>query len=87
MFTLSYSLTYLATARLALMSTQRFKTTINCANCVRAITPVLNAEPAITAWQVDTTNPDKLLTVTSELPAAQVVALVEEAGFEAQAVA
>jgi copper chaperone len=87
MFTLSYSFTYLATARLALMSTQRFKTTINCANCVRAITPVLNAEPAITAWQVDTANPDKLLTVTSELPAAQVVALVEEAGFEAQAVA
>jgi copper chaperone len=69
------------------MSTQRFKTTINCANCVRAITPVLNAEPAITAWQVDTANPDKLLTVTSELPTAQVIALVEEAGFEAQVVA
>jgi copper chaperone len=69
------------------MATQRFKTTINCANCLRAITPALNAEPAITAWQVDTTNPDKLLTVTTDLPAAQVVALVEEAGFEAQPVA
>lgn len=69
------------------MATQRFKTTINCANCLRAITPALNAEPAITAWQVDTTNPDKLLTVTTDLPAAQVVALVEEAGFAAQPVA
>jgi copper chaperone len=69
------------------MATQRFKTTINCANCLRAITPALNAEPAITAWQVDTTNPDKLLTVTTDLPTAQVVALVEEAGFEAQPVA
>ncbi|RZK30938.1 MAG: heavy-metal-associated domain-containing protein [Hymenobacter sp.] len=69
------------------MTTQRFKTTINCANCLRAITPTLNAEPAITAWQVDTSNPDKLLTVTTDLPAAQVVALVEEAGFEAQPVA
>ncbi|MBJ6142766.1 heavy-metal-associated domain-containing protein [Hymenobacter sp. BT559] len=69
------------------MATQRFKTTINCANCLRAITPTLNAEPAITAWQVDTTTPDKLLTVTTELPAAQVVALVEEAGFEAQPLA
>jgi copper chaperone len=69
------------------MATQRFKTTINCANCLRAVTPALNAEPAITAWQVDTTTPDKLLTVTTDLPAAQVVALVEEAGFEAQPVA
>lgn len=69
------------------MATQRFKTTINCANCLQAITPALNAEPAITAWQVDTANPDKVLTVTTDLPAAQVVALVEEAGFEAQPVA
>jgi copper chaperone len=69
------------------MPTQQFKTTINCANCLRAITPALNAEPAITAWQVDTNNPDKVLTVTTELPAAKVVALVEEAGFEAQPLA
>jgi copper chaperone CopZ len=69
------------------MATQRFKTTINCANCLRAITPELNAEPAITAWQVDTSTPDKILTVTTELPAARVVALVEEAGFDAQPIA
>ena len=69
------------------MPTQQFKTTINCANCLRAITPALNAEPAITAWQVDTNNPDKVLTVTTELPATKVVALVEEAGFEAQPLA
>jgi copper chaperone CopZ len=69
------------------MATQRFKTTINCANCLRAITPELNAEPAITAWQVDTSTPDKILTVTTDLPAARVVALVEEAGFEAQPIA
>ena len=68
------------------MTTQHFKTTINCANCVRAITPALNAEPAITAWQVDTTTPDKLLTVSTSLPPAEVVALVEEAGFSAQLV-
>ena len=68
------------------MPTQQFKTTINCANCLRAVTPALNAEPAITAWQVDTSNPDKILTVTTTLPADQVVALVEEAGFSAQPV-
>jgi copper chaperone len=68
------------------MTTQHFKTTINCANCLRAVTPTLNGEPAITAWQVDTASPDKLLTVTTSLPPAQVVALVEEAGFSAQPV-
>lgn len=66
------------------MATQRFKTTINCANCLRAVTPALNAEPAISAWQVDATTPDKVLTVETSLPAAQVAALVAEAGFAAQ---
>ena len=66
------------------MGTQRFKTTINCANCQRAITPYINAEPAITAWQLDTTNPDKILTISTDLPAARVIALVEQAGFKAQ---
>ena len=68
------------------MSTLHFKTTINCANCVRAITPALNGEPAIQAWEVDTTGPDKLLTVRTDLAAAQVEALVKEAGFQAQAI-
>lgn len=66
------------------MATQRFKTTINCANCLRAVTPVLNAEPAISTWQVDTTTPDKILTVETTLAPIQVAALVQDAGFEAQ---
>ena len=68
------------------MKTQTFKTTINCGNCVRAVTPVLNAEPAIAAWQVDTTTPDKLLTVTGDITVERVEALLEEAGFKAEAV-
>ncbi len=66
------------------MKTQTFKTTINCGGCVRAVTPLLNNEPAIEAWQVDTANPDKLLTVTGDVTAAQVTALLTEAGFEAR---
>lgn len=66
------------------MTTQRFKTTINCVNCLRAVTPTLNAEPAISTWQVDTTSPDKVLTVATTLTPAQVQALVEDAGFTAQ---
>jgi copper chaperone CopZ len=66
------------------MNTLRFTTTINCANCLRAVSPTLNGEPAIESWQVDTTTPDKILTVSTDLSPAQVVALVEDAGFEAQ---
>lgn len=67
------------------MSTLRFKTTINCGNCIRAVTPTLNEEVGADNWQVDTANPDKILTVTSaQATAAQVVKAVEEAGFEIQ---
>jgi len=68
------------------MQTLKFKTNINCGSCIRAVTPTLNGEKAIQTWEVDTANPDKVLTVATDLSAAQVQALVEEAGFEAQAV-
>ena len=68
----------------SLMPTLKFKTNINCGNCIRAVTPTLNGERAIQTWEVDTTSPDKILTVATELSAAQVEALIEEAGFKAQ---
>jgi copper chaperone len=66
------------------MSTLRFKTTINCGGCIKAVTPTLNKEVGAGNWQVDTANPDKVLTVTSsQASAAQVKAAIEQAGFEA----
>lgn len=65
------------------MPTLHFKTTINCANCLRAVTPFLNEEKEISSWQVDTNNPDKLLTVQGEsVRPEQVIQAVQEAGFE-----
>ncbi|MBD2770429.1 hypothetical protein IC235_21295 [Hymenobacter sp. BT664] len=70
------------------MSTLRFKTNINCANCIRAVTPTLNQEVGAANWQVDTGSADKILTVTAEpAKARQVVQAVEEAGFEIQPLA
>jgi len=66
------------------MKTLQFKTNINCGNCIRAVTPALNGETAIASWQVDTASADKLLTVVSDLTDAQVVSLVEDAGFKAE---
>ena len=67
------------------MQTLKFKTNINCGGCIKAVTPVLNGEKAIQTWEVDTANPDKILTVATDLSAAEVEALIDKAGFNAQA--
>ena len=70
------------------MNTLKFKTTINCGGCVRAVTGPLNEEPAISNWQVDTNNPDKILTVQGDnVQPEQVIRAVQEAGFEIEPVA
>ena len=70
------------------MSTLRFKTTINCGSCIKAVTPVLNQEVGANNWQVDTANADKILTVNSPtVTTAQVVKAVQDAGFEIQTLA
>ena len=70
------------------MSTLQFKTTINCANCVRAVTPALNQEVGANNWQVDTASADKILTImAASVDAGQVVKAVEAAGFEIQPLA
>ena len=70
------------------MSTVRFKTTINCGSCIKAVTPTLNREIGAGNWQVDTASPDKILTVNApNITASQVVQAVEVAGFEIQLLA
>jgi len=69
------------------MDTLKFKTTINCGGCIKAVTPALNQQVGAGNWQVDTANPDKILTVTNTTTSpAQVVQAVQEAGFEIQPV-
>ncbi|MBC6610917.1 heavy-metal-associated domain-containing protein [Hymenobacter sp. BT507] len=69
------------------MNTLRFKTTINCGGCVRAVTGPLDDETAISSWQVDTDNPDKILTVQGDhVQPEQVIRAVQEAGFEIEPV-
>jgi copper chaperone len=65
------------------MATLRFKTTINCGNCIRTVTPFLNEVEGIKSWNVDTENPDKILTVETDLDAELIVETVEDIGFDA----
>lgn len=67
------------------MKQYQFKTNINCGSCIAKVTPVLNAEPQIKEWKVDTANPNKVLTVQTEnLQEEEVRGLVQKVGFKAE---
>jgi copper chaperone CopZ len=61
----------------------QFKTNINCGGCIAKVTPFLNDAGGVCHWGVDTTNKDKVLTVTSEgITRQEVITAVENAGFK-----
>jgi copper chaperone len=63
----------------------KFKTDINCGGCLATVTPILNGANFISNWQVDTSHPEKVLTVSGEhFEPQQIPNLVEEAGFKAE---
>jgi len=65
------------------MGTLKFKTNINCGNCLARVTPVLNGEISIDYWEVDLSNPQKILTVqTADLNSDKVINAVKKAGFQ-----
>lgn len=69
------------------MNTIKLKTNINCGGCVAKITPFLNNEDEIRTWDVDISSPQKILTVeTDALNAAEVIQMVQQAGFKAESI-
>ena len=69
------------------MDTLKFKTTINCGTCVAKVTPVLDSQEDITKWEVDTNNPDKILTVEGEdIDEADLVKVLQKIGYKAERV-
>ena len=69
------------------MKTLQFKTNINCGNCVRTVTGFLNDVKEIQKWEVDTDNPEKILTVEGDAVTTEaVVEAVEDAGFDIELV-
>lgn len=68
------------------MTSMKFKTNINCGGCIASVTPHLNKIEGI-SWNVDTENPDKILTVDSEkVSEAEIIEAVKKAGFEIETV-
>lgn len=67
------------------MESLQFKTNINCSSCVAKVTPTLNEAIGQEKWNVDTTSPDKILTInTDEVTTNEVIAAVTRTGFKIQ---
>ncbi|MDO3643463.1 MULTISPECIES: heavy-metal-associated domain-containing protein [Mucilaginibacter] len=68
------------------METLKFKTNIKCGGCIATVTPALDNLEGIAKWEVDTTNPDKILTVKSDngLTANDVISALKINGYNAE---
>ncbi|MEO6819759.1 MAG: heavy-metal-associated domain-containing protein [Ginsengibacter sp.] len=67
------------------MKTKQYKTNIMCGSCVAKVTPVLNETFGIDNWKVDTQDPKKILTVSTEdSNGSDVIKAVEKAGYKAE---
>lgn len=70
------------------MKTLKFKTNVNCGGCIATVTPYLNKLSGIDKWSVDTTNPNKILTVeTADLDSAVIIDVLKEAGYKGEVIA
>jgi len=68
------------------METLKFKTNIKCSGCIATVTPHLNTLPQVEKWDVDTQNPDKVLTIEGKpgIDADDVIETLGNAGYKAE---
>lgn len=65
------------------MITVKVKTNLRCGACVKAIQPLLDAEPGVERWSADVSTPDKVLTVEGDgVSAARVGELLGRKGYQ-----
>lgn len=61
----------------------RFKTSLNCGNCVAKVKKNLDNLLGENEWKVDTDNPDKVLSINeTEVNEQQIIDAVEAIGFD-----
>jgi copper chaperone CopZ len=66
------------------MEAIKFKTNIKCSNCIEKVTPHLNVALGENNWEVDITNPSKILTVVGEDNEVAVKEALAKAGYKAE---
>ena len=66
------------------MESIKFKTDIKCMGCVAQVTPHLNETIGQENWELDITNPSKILTVKGESNENKINEALQKAGFKAE---
>ncbi|MDP4185487.1 MAG: heavy-metal-associated domain-containing protein [Bacteroidota bacterium] len=67
------------------MTTLKFKTSINCNGCVAKVSPFLDNTKGIDKWEVELTNPQKILTIeTSSLKEEDIIDGLKNIGYRAE---
>lgn len=67
------------------MNTLKFKTNVKCGGCIASVTPYLNQAKGIVNWNVDTTDPLKIMTVETEgINAEEITSIMKTAGYQAE---
>lgn len=67
------------------MNTLKFKTNVKCGGCIATVTPYLNQVNGIVSWNVDTTDPLKIMTVETEgINAEEITSIMKTAGYQAE---
>ncbi|MCW5910829.1 MAG: cation transporter [Cyclobacteriaceae bacterium] len=63
----------------------KYKTNIKCAACVAKVTPALNETVGESKWQVDLTDPSRVLTVAvDEDKTGRIAEALQEVGYKAE---
>lgn len=66
----------------------QFKTNLNCSNCVSKVQADFDSAEGISKWNVNTDNPDKILTVESQgITEEEVIKIIKKKGFKAEPLA
>lgn len=69
------------------MQVFKFKTNINCGNCIKRVTPFIEKINGVDKWEVDIDNPDKVLTVeTGSATKQDVIDAIRKIGFEIESI-
>jgi copper chaperone len=70
------------------MDALTFKTNIKCSGCIAKATPFLDQVAGKDNWEVDITNPDKILRIETDdtITTQDVIKAVTEAGYKAEAI-
>ncbi|HEY4785631.1 MAG TPA: heavy-metal-associated domain-containing protein [Bacteroidales bacterium] len=67
------------------MKILKFKTNINCNGCIAKVTPSLNQVKGILKWEVDISNPQKILSIeSSDISEYEIISVLKNAGYNAE---